>query len=383
MKKIFYLSVALAATLAASAQQTYTVDGVTYTVTSESPKTCEITDGKNPTTPQLSIPETVEGYTVTAIAKEAFRLSSVNSVTMPNTITAMGNNAFYFSDLRSIALSTSLTVIPDSCFRLTLLNSIVIPEGVTELKSYVFNGCGNLKSIKLPSTLVSIGNSALNQKNDIQTITCYAVTPPVCTNTLFGAEYDNPSLKILVPAASVEAYKAAKGWSTFANKIEAMPGFTVFVKADKTPNIYGWTAKESDIFGQWPGAAMTQTALIAGESFYYYTITGYDSVNIIISIGYAQTNDINNVSSDIYFDGTKQIDKPSTGVNGIAAKAPAAKVYVNGQDVHIEGAPEGSLVTVFNQTGQILKQTHEHTFTLDRNGIMLINVDGHTYKIAE
>ena len=127
---------------------------------------------------------------------------------------------------------------------------------------------------------------------------------------------------------------------------------------------------------------MTQTALIAGESFYYYTITGYDSVNFIISIGKEQTPDINNVSSDIYFNGTKQIDNPSTGINGIAAKN-VAKVYVDGSIVRIEGATESSPVTVFNQTGQILKQTREHTFTLDSHGIILINVDGHTYKIAE
>ena len=49
----------------------------------------------------------------------------------------------------------------------------------------------------------------------------YATTPPALANS--NAFTANNINKIYVPAASVNAYKTASNWSTFASYIEAIP----------------------------------------------------------------------------------------------------------------------------------------------------------------
>ena len=46
---------------------------------------------------------------------------------------------------------------------------------------------------------------------------CNATNPPACDSGMFN--YNALGRKIYVPTASVEAYKAAKGWSEYADDI--------------------------------------------------------------------------------------------------------------------------------------------------------------------
>ena len=432
----------------------FTDNGLTYEVSDETAKTCTLTGTADGMPANVVIPETVNGYTVTEIAKEAFlNAETMRSVVMPNTVTALGENVFYRCwQLESATLSTGLTVVPGSTFQdCTNLSSIVVPEGVVELKGYVFYGCTRLTSIVLPSTLTAIGNNCLYGVGSAgdATILCRAAVPPICTASSFG--YRNCYVKaIQVPAASVEDYKTALGWSAYAEKITAIPEFTVFVKADQTPSVYIWDKKE--ISKPWPGNEMTETTQVNGHTFYYYTIKGYDSVNLVVVIGKDQTGDIKGVSSDIYFNGTTEInidavlsvaldhgvvefpdaaftetpikvkasdgwminnvtlgdeqitlddegafkvpvlsesktltvvyvEDTSTGI-GTDSYFPKAKVYVSGGHVRIEGAAPNALVSVYDINGKLVKQTAEHSFSLCHKGVILLNVDGNTYKFT-
>ena len=54
-----------------------------------------ITGSNDPTNNIITIPETIEGYPVTAIAKSAFfRKSTICSITIPSTVTRIGQDAF-------------------------------------------------------------------------------------------------------------------------------------------------------------------------------------------------------------------------------------------------------------------------------------------------
>ena len=87
-----------------------------YEVLSETDKTCEITDYTGSAT-TLSIPQTLDGYSVTGISRFA-----------------LANN--------------------------TTLTSVALPSSVTELVYAAFLGCTALKEVQLPSTLKSIGECA-------------------------------------------------------------------------------------------------------------------------------------------------------------------------------------------------------------------------------
>jgi len=75
----------------------------------------------------------------------------------------------------------------------------------------------NLTHLTLPASLTSIGENAYNGSS-LTTVTCYALTPPEMSSLAFtGSTFSY--LQIKVPSASVAAYKAASGWSSYSNKI--------------------------------------------------------------------------------------------------------------------------------------------------------------------
>ena len=55
------------------------------------------------------------------------------------------------SNLTSITLPSSLTSIGEYAFQYCSLTSITIPEGVTQIGEYAFSGCSNLTSVVIES----------------------------------------------------------------------------------------------------------------------------------------------------------------------------------------------------------------------------------------
>lgn len=97
---------------------------------------------------------------------------------------------------------------------------IRVPEGVTTLDSNALGGTSstsNLRSVVLPSTITNIGANALRHNSEIWEIIIHATTPPTLgTNALSNLPAE---AMIRVPDASKAAYRAASGWSTYADKI--------------------------------------------------------------------------------------------------------------------------------------------------------------------
>ena len=147
-------------------------------------------------------------YTVTEIKDGSGSSSSafysvkttLTKITMPNTLTKIGNYAFY------------------SCTALT--GNLVIPSSVTSIGREAFSGCSGLVSVEIPSGVTSIGNYAFEDCSKLTSITVSATTPP----TLGGTScFDNTNnCNIYVPAESVETYKTATKWSSYASRIFAI-----------------------------------------------------------------------------------------------------------------------------------------------------------------
>ena len=101
------------------------------------------------------------------------------------------------------------------------LTSVMIPNSVTSIGSGAFSGCTGLTSITIPNSMTSIGYDAFSGCTSLNSVTVEATTPPEMVNDAF---YNNASgRKIYVPAGSVNTYKAATNWSTYASDIEAIP----------------------------------------------------------------------------------------------------------------------------------------------------------------
>ena len=140
---------------------------------------------------------------------------------MLDDVVRIRQEAFVNSDLTSVTLPNSVNIIGSSAFRLSSsLNSITIPASVTAIGSAAFNFCTSLESITLPSSITWIGSSAFMSCSALASVTVQSVVPPEVGQKILDGASNN--LVIYVPSGSVDAYKAAEGWSEYADKIQAI-----------------------------------------------------------------------------------------------------------------------------------------------------------------
>ncbi len=137
----------------------------------------------------LTIPNTIEGYPVTAIGAYSFQGRFLTSIITGNNVTTIGESAFRSSfNLTSVTVGNSVTNIGYraflECYKLTsvsfgsslktigdasftgciALTSVVIPASVTHIGNFAFSSC-NLSSVVIPASVTHIGNFAFRSCN--------------------------------------------------------------------------------------------------------------------------------------------------------------------------------------------------------------------------
>lgn len=164
-----------------SAARDFVCDGISYTVISETDKTCKTKGGMDSTpgnnaTGELAIPPQVtdgtDQFTVTAIGENAFCWTSLTKISLPSTITEIGQRAFWMcGSLTGISMPESLVAIgPEafmSCWRLT---DLVLPESVRTIGGSAFMGCNGLTDVRLPESLTEIARYTFAQCEGLKTI---------------------------------------------------------------------------------------------------------------------------------------------------------------------------------------------------------------------
>ena len=160
---------------------------------------------------------------VTSIAVNAFfpGFTSLENVSLPSTLTTIGNQAFRSTGLTSVNIPSGVSLGTDVFEGCQNLENVDIQSGLTLIPYSTFNGCTALTSIDIPSTVTTIGGSAFQGCTALTSVTVRATTPPTLGSVAFSNTPAN--MVIYVPAASVEDYKAASGWSNYALKIQAIP----------------------------------------------------------------------------------------------------------------------------------------------------------------
>ena len=175
---------------------------------------------------QIIIPESV-----IHIGSEAFSLTNIVSIVIPDSVKTIGNKAFFTCwHLDNIVLSKNITSIANYAFGNTDIQYVTIPEGITSIGSGAFKNCDRLVEVTIPSSVTAIGDSAFANCEGLKTIYCKPTTPPtldniynknytICNDTgLFGQA--KRYFKIYVPKESVKAYKKDRYWKCYSKCIE-------------------------------------------------------------------------------------------------------------------------------------------------------------------
>lgn len=230
--------------------------------------------------------------------QESFTL--INNVGIGDCVTAIGNSAFMScASLTSINIPSGVTSIGQNAFNgCTSLTNIVIPSGVTSIGYRSFYGCSNLTDITISdssnyqyignqafynctsltsctigSGVTSIGTQAFSDCYNIAIMTINRTYPPQIQYDTFA--YTN-NFPIYVPCQSVNAYKTADNWRSYASRIRG-------IEPCEVHPMYKFTLNNMSVVS----AECETTTIVSGMTSPYKTsmvkAEMYDCVN---SIGY-------------------------------------------------------------------------------------------------
>ena len=110
------------------------------------------------------------------------------------------SNTFINNKFHTVLVVSGITEIGLAAFRGSEMEELILPSSITDLKSYCFAGCTNLKRVS-----------------------CAATKPPSVASgrpSFYGV--DLSKVKLYVPSSSVSAYKEHSYWKNFGS-IEAIP----------------------------------------------------------------------------------------------------------------------------------------------------------------
>ncbi|MBO7496537.1 MAG: leucine-rich repeat domain-containing protein, partial [Salinivirgaceae bacterium] len=135
--------------------------------------------------------------------------SSLRSVVIPESVTAIGDESFKgCSSLTEIKIPVSVTTIGSSAFEgCSGLSALTIPDGVISVSNNAFDGCTGLEAVVIGKSVAEFSSGIFANCNGLKSIICHAETPIKLKGDPF---LFNDT--IYVPAASVDAYKAATVW---------------------------------------------------------------------------------------------------------------------------------------------------------------------------
>ncbi len=195
---------------------------------------------------------------LTSLPSYAFSYAGLSSLEIPNTILTIGSYAFsYCRSMSSITLPPSLTSIGQDAF-LTCnalqefhisdlsawcnvnitggqsnpqfwthnmflngvrLTAAVIPEGILQIKSFVFANNFDLTSITFPASITSIAQYAFNSVRECLLFDFSAATSIPTLANVNAFSDTNANKKIIVPDELYDSWKAANNWKSTTNGI--------------------------------------------------------------------------------------------------------------------------------------------------------------------
>lgn len=184
-----------------------TVEGIEleFKVISEAHKTCQVgTDedtGEWISEETITIPASVNGYTVIRVATNAF-MSYASTIEIPSSVTDIADYAFINHQY---------------------LKHVILHEGLESIGTGAFSFCNEMMSLEIPSTVTTIGEGAFINAKQIASVILKGEEPIEISKNVFN-DIVYQTATLYVPSVAIGKYEDAAVWNEFLSIKEGVPG---------------------------------------------------------------------------------------------------------------------------------------------------------------
>ncbi len=218
----------------------------------------------------VTIPSSIDGHPVIAIGTDAFELTGIASINIPDSVTSIGYEAFgTCTNLSAVTLPNTITNIAQyAFFRCSALVNMTIPSGVTVMRTEVFGLCSGLMTVTLPAGITNIQTGAFEDCSSLASIYFLGNAPTLQANAFIGVSGATAYYQAgtagwgamlgTLPAVQVGALLQISNPSIQADQfqftINGSSNQVVIVEASVDPAVAGWLPIQTNTLA---GATLT------------------------------------------------------------------------------------------------------------------------------
>jgi hypothetical protein len=196
----------------------------------------------------VTIPDTLDGFPVTAIGFIAFLSKGLTSVTLPDSVTDIGIAAFQSNDLTSVVVPDAVTHIGDSAYLGNDISTLTLGSSVSTIDGYAFDN-NSLTELTIPASVQNLGIRAF-RRNALTAVTMEGNEPSSLGLEVFGAVDVGNDPVVSFPLGATYTHSVPQIWSangtnyrvlvpvtaTFSSPVGTAPAPVALAIGDTLPN---------------------------------------------------------------------------------------------------------------------------------------------------
>lgn len=192
-------------------------------------------------------------------------------------ITTINAQGFHKTGTKGDVNLPNLVTLSNGAYSSSKISRVMNLGAVSTIGKYAFQNCDNLEYVNIPATVTKIDNYAFSDNATPMTMICRAAVPPTLVTTFTSSTIT----AIYVPDASLEAYKTATNWSSYADRIhplseiEGSPYITFADPAVEAICVENWSSDGIGLTKE-DAAAVTNIGTLFRDNA---EITSFDELN--------------------------------------------------------------------------------------------------------